>query len=73
MTVAKKELTDRQREVLHSLDWEAWLRPMDVGGRNASHHSSTLKSLVRRGLVEERQRGGYIRRPMEYRRVHANK
>lgn len=28
-----------------------WAKPMDCGGTDASHHSATLKKLVRRGMV----------------------
>jgi hypothetical protein len=49
-------ITDRDREVLDSLSVVDWLRPMDIGGRNGSHHAATLVKLVRYGLVEQRRR-----------------
>ena len=52
----KPELTEREQEVLDELEDDRWLRPMDVGGRNRSHHSATLKSLVRKGYAVERRR-----------------
>lgn len=36
----------------------AWIRPENIGGRRGSRHSSSLRTLVRRGLVET-QRIGY--------------
>ena len=33
-----------------------WVRPMDIGGRNGSHHSATLSRLVKLGFAEERRR-----------------
>ena len=50
-------LTWRQRDVLECLDAQRWLRPMAVGGRDASHHSATLAALVRKGLAERKHRG----------------
>jgi hypothetical protein len=29
-----------------------FVKPLDIGGGNGSHHSATLKKLARRGLVE---------------------
>ena len=51
----KGVLTDRDREVLASLPTDEWVRPMDVGGTNASHHSATLQRLVRYGLAEQKR------------------
>jgi hypothetical protein len=48
-------LTERQHDLLAVLSqpWAAeWARPMDLGASNGSHHSTTLRQLVRRGLVE---------------------
>jgi hypothetical protein len=33
-----------------------WARPMDVGGRDGSNHSSILSRLAQKGLAERRQR-----------------
>jgi hypothetical protein len=33
-----------------------WFKTGDVGGRNGSHHSQTLKKLARRGLIETTKR-----------------
>lgn len=52
------ELTALQRDVLEQTD-TVWLRPMDMGGRDGSQHSAVLAALVRKGLVEKRQRGGH--------------
>ena len=53
-------LTERQARVLDSLTRVALARPMDVGGRDQSHHQGTLMQLVRRGLVERRLRGSLL-------------
>ncbi len=59
-------VTEREREVLKALKWgvdknqgprgDGWMRPMDIGGSNGSHHHRTLQILVKRGLVECRRR-----------------
>lgn len=64
-------LTDRDLEVLDQLPTDEYVRPMDVGGRNSSHHSATLAKLVRYGLAEQKRHyrgitGGHWR----YRRVN---
>jgi hypothetical protein len=48
-------LTERDHEVLASLDSEQFLRPMDIGGTDSSHHSATLAKLARYGLVEQKR------------------
>jgi hypothetical protein len=47
-------LTENQRDVLQGLydAGDGWLRPMDFGARDASHHSGTATRLCKRGLVE---------------------
>lgn len=55
-------MTERQRDVLVHLRYcpahpRQWLRPMDVGGRNGSHHSATLAQLHRLGLAARQERG----------------
>lgn len=54
------KLTAHQREVLTNLAWwgTEWVRPMDVGGRNGTHHSATLRTLVTKSLVDSRWRTG---------------
>ena len=63
-------MTERDREVLVELPTDEWVRPMDVGGRDSSHHSATLRKLVHYGLAEQKRHyvgvsGGHWR----YRRV----
>lgn len=61
--MGERPLTKRDREVLRDLvlfSSSAWARPMDVGGRDGSHHSATLAKLVRRGLAKRRKRGTLI-------------
>lgn len=53
-----RNLTDRQRDVFENLDDQVWLRPMDIGGRDASHHTHTLESLIKMGLAERKPRSG---------------
>lgn len=63
-------VTGRQREVLESLRdfaYESWVRPMDVGGKDQSHHSKTLAQLVKKGLAERREGGGHTRNVWRYR------
>ncbi len=43
--------------VLRSMQNGGWLRPMDFGGHDGSHHSATAAKLVRKGLAERRARG----------------
>lgn len=62
-------MNERERELLVELkSWlddtdhgrKGWVTPMQVGGRDSSHHSATLRTLVGRGLVEVRQTGGTV-------------
>lgn len=49
-------LSERQREVLDTfVEYKGWARPMDIGARDGSHHSSTLSGLAKRGLVERKK------------------
>ena len=62
-------MTARQRELLmclyHYRDTEpvysrqglGWLRPIELGGRDASWHSGVLLQLVKKGLVMRRHYG----------------
>lgn len=62
MTPRKKQpLTPRDVEVLHDLQRTGdrmkqhgrdYVKPLDIGGHNRSHHSRTLQKLARHGLVE---------------------
>ena len=68
------KLTERDIVVLRDLAsseidrWhDGWARPMDVGGRDASHHSATLKKLARHGLAEQKERAGWCRPSYLYR------
>ena len=50
------DISDRQREVLHDLISNgSWCRPMDVGGKDQSHHARTLQQLVALKLVETKK------------------
>lgn len=48
-------LTPREQRILDLLDDE-WQRPMDLGGGNSTHHSATLRNLVKKGYAEKRRR-----------------
>jgi len=60
--MADTGLTDQELDVLRSLEYwhrsgeRKGARPLDLGGRNGSHHSATLNKLVRRGLVSRKAR-----------------
>lgn len=56
----KVTLTDRQRTLLRWLDDEAYRTPMDLGGRDGSHHSRTLRQLVSKGYATRRVRGSLL-------------
>lgn len=60
-------MTERQFSILRDLSDERWMRPMDLGGRDASHHSATLAQLVKHGHAEHRTRGSD--RSYKYRRT----
>lgn len=53
--MALRQITKRQRDVLRDLSVTEFLRPMDVGGRDGSHHSATLAQLAKLGLVERKK------------------
>lgn len=46
-------------------------QPMDLGGRNGSHHSGDLGAMAKRGLVEKVRWGGWDRGSYRYRRTAA--
>lgn len=48
-----EHLYDADRIAYH---WGGWLTPIFCGGTDSSHHSGTLRSLVKRGLVERKRR-----------------
>ena len=49
--------------------WGRFMRPMDIGGTDGSHHSQTLRRLAARGWVESSARHGLagLRRHRLYR------
>jgi hypothetical protein len=52
----RAQISDQQVDVLGSLAaFGGWARPMDIGGRDGSHHSATLSQLARKGLVERKK------------------
>jgi hypothetical protein len=48
---------ERDAQVLKNLahHGDRFVRPMDLGGMDGSHHSATLARLVKRGLVERKK------------------
>lgn len=66
-------LTRRQADTLELLRLataaagESWVRPMDIGGFDGSHHSTTLAQLARMGLARRARRGGHTRNAWGYR------
>ncbi len=69
-----QEISDREFDILGYLldaehirpDWDGWLTPMYCGGRDASHHSATLRRMTRKGLVLKKRRAGHCRRSYLY-------
>lgn len=71
-------MTTRQRTVLADLRHFSdaslvhsflpkWARPLDVGGRNGSHHGATLLGLAKAGLAEVKCWRVGSRRTFKYR------
>lgn len=55
------QISSRQRDILEALAiYDDWARPMDVGAIDGSHHTMTLRALVKKGLVERRLRGSLL-------------
>lgn len=68
----ENKLNCREREVLDYLRYERkrsdeYLRPMDVGGHDGSHHSRTLAKLHKLGLVERQTYFAWCRNVHKYR------
>jgi hypothetical protein len=61
-------LSARDRDLLELVcSVRGWVRPMDLGGKDGSHHSATLAKFVRYGWVHRRLRGGHTRAAYSYR------
>lgn len=55
------QIPEYQRDVLAALaHFDEWARPMDVGGTDGSHHTASLRALLKKGLVERRLRGSLL-------------
>ncbi len=65
----KAELAERRMEVLNALDDTVWLKPIDLGGYNGSHHHNDLRHWRHLDAVDWKPVGGYMRRTMSYRRT----
>lgn len=65
------ELSEKELEILRESEYfvrkpingvrtaggyEGWFTPLLIGGSNRSHHSYTLKKLIKKGLIETIQR-----------------
>ena len=66
-------LSENEMEVLENARGTSdWLRPMDFGGYDGSHHSRTAARLVRRGFMEREERQSVARiRPVFLYRITA--
>jgi hypothetical protein len=75
LTPAEKKRLEREDEIMRELRGRshcvtcgrsherAWKTPMWVGGRDASHHSGTLRRMAKNGLILKRERSGGPCRP----------
>lgn len=55
------QISSRQRDILEALAiYDDWARPMDVGAIDGSHHTMTLRALVKKGLAERQLRGSLL-------------
>lgn len=52
-----RPLRERDLDVLDMLSGVEWVRPMDLGGYDASWHTVSLHKMVGHGLVERREYG----------------
>lgn len=60
-----RPLTETQHDVLINFccagfGVNEWVRPMDIGGGDGTHHSAVLSQLEHRGLVESKPRMGVL-------------
>jgi hypothetical protein len=57
-------MTEAQREILEKMPVGGrWVMPLDVGGHDGSHHSTTLAAMVKKGWVERETRSIRYKRP----------
>ena len=56
-------MSDHENELLEALCGLGWVKPHEIGGTDSSHHSHTLRKLVKQGLVERRNVGFGSHRP----------
>lgn len=55
------QIPSRQRDILEVLAiYDDWARPMDVGAIDGSHHTMSLRALVKKGLAERQLRGSLL-------------
>ena len=66
-------ITDKQYDVLWQLSDTKFLKPMDFGAWDASHHSGTARQLAKQGMVEISGYHSYCRRVNKYRRTAKGK
>ena len=67
MGMTRKPLTERDVDVLSRLSENEWATPYQIGASDGSHHTQTLRKLIRHGLVERHERGGVTRSSYTYR------
>lgn len=56
-------MTEAQRDILREMTPGRWELPMDLGGSDGSHHSTTLAGMVKKGWVERATRSNRYKRP----------
>lgn len=59
----RRKWLDRDLWMIMGLEALEWQTPLQLGGSSRSHHSATLRRLVRTGLAVTRQRSGYSENP----------
>jgi len=60
-------MTESGYDALRYMEEGKFVRPMDVGAYDASHHSQTMKRLCEKGLLFRKPWGGHIRNIYRYR------
>lgn len=68
MLSKSKTIHERRLEVLKSLRVDSFVRPIDIGGTDSSHHSSDLRWLADNGYVIKKRTPTWIRPQYQYKR-----
>jgi hypothetical protein len=51
-------MTQKEEDILSTMEGNAWLRPMDFGGTDASQHATIATRMVSKGWVDRESRSG---------------